>query len=108
MSVNFGKYKHRVTVQEMVDGSPDDYNQTTKTATTVSTRWAQVEPLTGRQLEWGKQIHEQVTHRVRFRFFEGLTPDHRLVFGSRTFNVLSVINRDEANEELIVLCVEEV
>lgn len=108
MSINFGKYRHRVSVQSMTDSSADDYNQTTQTAVTISTRWASEKPLTGKALEYGKQIHELVTHEIRMRYFPNLNPDNKLVFGSRTFEILSVINVDERNEEMIVMCVEEV
>ncbi len=105
--VEFGKFRHRISIQEMTDGTADDYNQTTKTASTVATRWAQITPLSGKQLEYAQRIHDQVTHEIRLRYYAGLGPDHRVLFGSRVFEILNVINVDERKEEMIVQCVEE-
>jgi SPP1 family predicted phage head-tail adaptor len=108
MSINIGKFRHRVSIQSMSDSTADDYNQTTQIPVTIGTRWASVKPLTGKALEYGKQIKEQVTHEIRLRYFPALTPDNLLLFGTRVFEILSVINVDERNEELIVMCSEEV
>lgn len=107
--VDFGKFKHRVQIQSMDgDGTADDYNYDEPVPVTIATRWAKIKPLTGKQLEYGKQINELVTTQVNMRYYAGLTPDHQLLFGTRIFNILSVINVDEANEEHIVMCVETI
>lgn len=108
MPVNFSKYRNRISIQSLVESAPDDYNQTTKTPTTVATRWAQITPLSGRSLEIARAVHQQVTHEVKLRYYEGLGPDHKFLFGTRTFEIKSVKNVDEKNEEMIALCVEEV
>ncbi len=106
--VEFGQYRHRVSIQTLTDGTTDDYNQSTKTPTTVATRWAKITPLSGKSLEYAQRIHDQVTHEVRLRYYSGLCPDHRLLFGSRVFQILNVINVDERNEEMVCQCVEEI
>jgi SPP1 family predicted phage head-tail adaptor len=65
-----------------------------------------VEPLQGRELWTAKQVVAEVTHRIRFRHLSGVVPTQRVVFGSRTFEILSVINPEERNRELELLCKE--
>ena len=101
--------RHRVSIQEMVDAASDDYNQVLpRVPTTRTTVWAEITPLTGKQLEWGKKIHDQVTHRIRIRYWEDLTTDHRFLFGTRVFEILSILTTEEIGREQLCLCVEAV
>lgn len=110
-----GHLKHRVEVQERrgkttsVGAADGDY-------VTVESRWAAIEPIQGREVFLAAQTQSRVTHRVRMRFFPGLTSRHRLVENdarqttagskARIFNIVSVVNTDERDREHELLCVE--
>jgi SPP1 family predicted phage head-tail adaptor len=102
-----GRLRHRVTVQRATD-SIDQYGDQTPTWTSLGTVWASVEPLSGREYFAAAQMQSEVSTRIVIRPISGvtLTPKDRVKFGSRYFDIQSVINRDERNRELQLLCVE--
>ena len=102
-----GRLRHRVTVQRATDAI-DQYGDQTPTWTALGTVWASVEPLNGREYFAAAQMQSEVSTRIVIRPISGvtLTPKDRVKFGSRYFDIQSVINRDERNRELQLLCVE--
>lgn len=102
-----GRLRHRVTVQRSTD-SIDQYGDQTPTWASLGTVWASVEPLSGREYFAAAQMQSEVSTRIVIRPISGvtLTPKDRVKFGSRYFDIQSVINRDERNRELQLLCVE--
>ncbi len=91
-----GALRHRVTIQEevrVVDAEGD----TTRTWTDVATTSVKIEPLKGLERLRAMQIEDSVTHKVTMRYRSGVIAAQRLVFGTRTFNIRSVINREERN-----------
>ncbi len=74
----------------------------------VATVWGRVEPLRGGERLRALQLEERVTHRVTIRHRPGVTPAMRVRFGARLFNIRAVINRDERDRFLELLCEEGV
>lgn len=99
-----GKLRHRLQVQSYTEAQ-DTVGQSIKTWSLETTRYGEVQPLQGRELFNAQQVQPQTTHKVIMRYY-ALTPAHRLVFNNRTFDVLSVINKDERNLVTEVLCAE--
>lgn len=68
---------------------------------------ASVQPVNGREYFSGREMQNPVTHRVRMRFQSGVIPKMRvLVGGSRILQIESVINVDERDRELVLMCKE--
>lgn len=103
-----GKLRHRVTIEERSTSAPGDGSYgSTWTAATNGTVYASIEPLQGRELWEARQVGAKVTHRVRMRYWPGLTSEHRLNFGGRILNLLQPpINVREKNVEFELLCRE--
>ncbi len=101
-----GRLRKRVAVQSLSE-TENGFGQKTKTWSTSETRWAFIEPLSGRELEKARAVRSDVTHRVTMRA-GGLTvtPEQRLLFGSRILNIASITNTEERNRELIFMCTE--
>jgi len=81
----------------------------TKTWATDATVWGSIEPLSARELVQAQQIQSDITHRVTMRYRSDLTVtvEQRILFDStRVFEIISVLNRDERNEQLELLCKE--
>lgn len=74
--------------------------------------WFDVRPLSGREYTQTQQIQSNVTHELRCVYFAGANTSMRLTAGddaenpSRTFNVESVVNENEANRFLVWRVVE--
>lgn len=102
-----GRLRHRVTI-EQVSEDVDSAGGPIKEWTSINTVWANVRPVRGREFSGAAQVTAEVTHRVFMRYLANLTSADRLVFEGRVFDIESVINIDERNVELEILCTEAV
>lgn len=100
-----GRLRHRVTIQENV-GSENNFGETVDDWQAVTTRWAAVDPLRGRERFEAQQISAEVSHRVTMRYFADLTPTMRLVYDGRVLEIEAVIDVEERGRELELLCRE--
>lgn len=103
--MRIGELRHRVTLQQK-EVTEDELKQQAEIWTDMATVWAAVEPLSGREYFAAKQINAELSVRVTIRYRKDVTPDTRIVFGSRIFEVLSVVNPKERCESLILMCRE--
>ena len=101
-----GRLRHQVRIQTPTkDTSPGAGDITWSDYATV---WAAVEPLRGNEFFTAQQVNAEVTGRVVIRYLSGITPEVRVLFGTRTFEILSVIDVDERHEELQLMVKERV
>jgi len=97
LGINPGQLRHRLDVEVSVE-EIDTFGQPIPTWTAVHENVkAFVEPLTGRELFTARQLHADVTHRISMRYATGITPKHRIMFGEREFDILSILNLGERN-----------
>ena len=73
-----------------------------------ATVWAAIEPLKGSERLRAEQLENPVTHRVSIRHRAGVTPKMRIKFGTRILNIRAVIDPEERNRSLELLCEEGV
>lgn len=82
------------------------------TWTEYATVWADVQPVSGNERFVAQQFLANVSHTIRFRFLDGVTPKMRGVLkqgtAQRIFSFESVINARERDRETIVTATEEV
>ena len=103
--MNAGALRHRCWIQEPTF-TPDGYGRTTPSRGTVTICWGALEPLKGREwIESGLE-NSEITAKFRMRYFAGIDPTMQLYFGSRTFEIVSVIDPDERHKELELMLKE--
>lgn len=68
--------------------------------------WASIEPLSGKELFQAQQVYAEVSTRIKIWYQPSITPDMRILWGTRVFEVLSAINFKEQNKELHFTCKE--
>lgn len=102
-----GKLRHRVYLQSK-SATRDSYGAEVVTWVTEKTVWAAIEPLFGREYFLAHQTQADVDYRIRIRYYDGLRPDWRILFGTRIFEIKSVINMVERDREMILMCKEYV
>lgn len=105
VNVNIGRMRHRIVIQELQEVS-DGGGGFIEDWVDVVTVWADVEPLQSREYFEAQQTQVELTHRVKMRFRASLTTAHRLKHKDRALAIQSIINVDERNVELRVLCAE--
>jgi len=103
-----GELRHLITITlDVATGGVGDRGQGEYTTTTLGQMWAKIEPLTGRKMEIARQLVATATHTITCRPLDGVIPACKVVFGDRTFNVGSVVNKLERGILLELLCSEE-
>jgi len=70
------------------------------------TLFAAVSALTGRELEKAQQLVAEVTHSVNLCYLPGVNSAMTVFFRSRIFEILAVLDPDERQIELRLLCRE--
>lgn len=105
-----GKLRHRVIIQRLVAGSPQQTasGQPDEAWATYLTVLASVEPLNGRELFAAQEHHSEVTTRVRVRYRDGVTAKMRVSFDGKLYNIAAVIDPELRHREFQLLCVEGV
>ena len=75
---------------------------------TLATVWADISPVTGREIYASGHLEGRVTHKITMRWRSDITvtSDMRILYGARGFNIRAVTNQDESNQYLIVLAEE--
>jgi SPP1 family predicted phage head-tail adaptor len=68
----------------------------------IAELWANVTPVSGTEKPDGAGVQTTITHRVRMRYREDITPKDRLVYRSRVLDLLSVIDVDGQRAELAI------
>lgn len=105
--INAGRLRKRVTIQQS-SLAGNTYGEQTKTWTTFKQVWAAVEPLQGREFWAGQQVQNETTYRVRIRYLAGVVPQMRILYGTKVLNIQQIINPQERNIELQLMCSEGV
>lgn len=98
-------FNKRVTLQSEVL-TPDAQGGSSKDWSDVATVWASVEPMAGKEAyTWGKLLEES-TLVIKIRYRAGVVPKMRLKYGTRYFDISSVIDEHEAHRFLVLGCTE--
>lgn len=109
MVLRAGRMRHTLTLQRRAT-TKDAMGQQVNTWTDVGTYVASVEPVRGREYLGASGEHSDVTHRIFTRARSDMSPKpyDRFAFGSRYFNVKSVMDLAERGDQLEIMVVEEI
>jgi SPP1 family predicted phage head-tail adaptor len=88
--------------------SQDSTGQQLDSWTEVGKEWVSIRPVTGREYFNASGERAEVTHRIRMVYGRTFAPKDRIVYGSRIFDIKSVINIEERNRELELMVTEHV
>jgi SPP1 family predicted phage head-tail adaptor len=106
--MNIGERRHRVTFQRPTE-SVNAFGEPAATWGKLCTSWALVQPLKGAERFNAMQVQAEVDHRIVTRSrpeLATLGPKDRVLYGSRVFDIKSVIRRDHRDKELEILARE--
>lgn len=107
--IEAGKLRHKVSVQKL--------NMTEREGGGYDTEWetfanpyAWIKPISGTESLFGMQLQDSITHDIviRYKASRAITPEHRIKFGDRLFNIRSVINVEERDRWLQIRAEEGV
>lgn len=102
-----GELRHRVTIQRKA-ATQNASGEEVPTWADVATVWAAIEPLQGREFLEAQREGAELTTRIRMRHTVGIAPEMRATEGSHAWDILSVVNSEERDRELVLMCREVV
>jgi SPP1 family predicted phage head-tail adaptor len=100
--------RHRITIFSVDSAAQDAAGQPADVETELATQWASIEPLTGRESWLLPQVVGEVSHKITTRYVAGVTPKHRIRYGSREFDIVVARNLEERGIQLEILASESV
>jgi len=98
-----GRLRHRVTLQSKTE-TRDSYGGAVITWSDVATVYAAIEPLSGREWFAQQQVQSEVSVRIVVRYRAGITAANRIAHGATYYDILSVINHDEKDHMITLMC----
>lgn len=107
MTLRGGRLRHLVEIQSATETQTTS-GEVSRAWATSKKVWASVQPLSGREFIQGQQVNADITHKCVMRYTSGVTPKMRLIHNARTLEIEHVINHDERDERLELLCKEAV
>ena len=102
-----GKLRHKVELKHLSQ-TQNTYGEPVDTWTKYADVWASIEPLSGRELLLAQQVNAELTLRVIIRYHSAMVVTDRIIKDSRTLEVVNIINKNERNEQMELLCKEVV
>jgi SPP1 family predicted phage head-tail adaptor len=105
-NINPGELRHKITFQRYDKEHQNDYGEPEPIWVDVMTISAAIYPLSGREFFSAEKENSEVTHKINIRYVKGLSPSMQIMFGDRLFSIISIINFQERNVELQIMCKE--
>lgn len=107
-----GDLRHRVTIQAATE-IQDAYGEAIPTWTDVSTVWASVEPLSGREYLAARQEQQEVRTRITIRWRPGMKPGNRVLWTdhggvTHVYDIEDVIADPTSRIWIELMCVEDI
>lgn len=105
--MNPGSLRHRIEILK-TGTARNDFGEIISTDTVVATVSASITGMSGKEYsdtEAGQTV-TQMTHRIYMRYLPGITPDMRIRFEGRVFEILHVSNYKELDKTLYVMARE--
>lgn len=103
--MNAGALRQRVTLRTNAQ-TPDGGGGYTETHTDITGIPAEIEPLEGHEQMIAMQTGMQRPHRITLRYRAEMTGAQTLVYGTRTFDIKSIVDPEERHASLVILADE--
>ena len=101
-----GKLRHRISIERAIETQDSSYNEAVLQWVLFAEVSANIIPLSGRELIRAKQVELETDTEITIRYLDGLSPKMRIVYRGRFFEILNIINTEERNREIHLLCSE--
>lgn len=107
-SIFAGRLRHRIDIVAPPTSNPQDSAGGVDPVNDVvfANVWASIEALSGTEKFAAHEFTSLVSHQIVIRYMTGITAKMNVWFQNRTFQIEAVLNADERNKSLILLCIE--
>ena len=103
--MNIGDLNKRITLQYQTKVS-DGLGAFTTTWVDACEVWAAIWPVSSAEIVQANSPTMLVTTKIRIRYRSVIKSSWRVKFGKRYFNIVSIVNANERNEYLDLMCKE--
>ena len=103
--MRIGDLSRRIELQSPVDVS-DGMGGVTRAWNLEGIVWAAIWPVSATERIQANAPTLVISHRVRIRYRSDIKPDWRIKYGNRFLSVVSIINSNEADRQLDLMCRE--
>ncbi|OQB13554.1 MAG: Phage head-tail joining protein [Firmicutes bacterium ADurb.Bin193] len=66
-----------------------------------------VSPMSGREYEESQKLRTETTYKISTRFFRNITPEMRILYDNKEFEIVSVLDLNEKHEELQIIAIHK-
>ncbi len=102
-----GALRHRVTIQyQKPPERQNSFGEVSNAWQTLATVWAQVDVVVGSEQVDSQRWLATATHRVQIRRRTDVLPKMQVVYGSRTLDILSILEPNKPGDPMTLVCVE--
>ena len=105
--IRAGELRHRIIIQQPTL-EQDEYGAEIPDWAQWRRAWAKIEPLSGREFEYGRSFAATVTHKMTIRYTADLLTTYRILFRERLFQINGAIDPEERKREMVLFCTEMV
>ena len=107
MANSIGKMRYRVKV-ERATNTRDAGGGLSQTFSPVTTIFANIKPKNTNSIYRQGILQEKVTHEITISYMKNIDTNSKITYGTRQFAVNGIINVDERDRFLTLLCEEGV
>ena len=105
-----GSLRNKITIQN-TNLTTDNHGGFTTGRSTHITAFAKMTPKSGKQIfsdKTGRQVENPHTYEFLIRYRDNITTSMRILFGSRTFNIVKINNENDYNNFITITAIENV
>ena len=103
--MQIGALNKEIIIQDKTQVS-DNMGGFTDTWGNLYTLFSAIWPVSSKEQISSMQLSMTISHRIRIRYRTGISASYRVKFGSRYFSIVSIINPNERNQWLDLVCRE--
>lgn len=100
-----GRLRHRITLQRL-SSTQNTVGEKIDNYTDVTTVWGEVKPFRGSEVFENYKEFGELTHKITIRYYQGLDRTWRIKFDGRIFRIVSVVNIEERDVYMEIVCKE--
>lgn len=105
--MNIGKLRHRVIIKDFTTAA-DGTGQPINTFSTLATVWGRVSPKSGSEFVNEGASKIQRVYDVVIRYTGDINETYKLEHKTKTLNIQSIVNVDDKDCVMKLICVEDI
>lgn len=101
-----GQLRHRITILTPSGEVRDSYGGVTPQWSELAKPWAEIIPVSARELEVARGYSPTVSHQIRIRYRTDINSRCTISYATRSFSINGVVDPDGRRRELLMYCTE--